>query len=119
MEQVTVSRSHLLKVIERNREKHVKHYQRALVVFRSRLIATLKKALARARSGARVRLPIHLPSPVSYAREYDVVIGMLRMSTDKSVEITPSQYRQFVRDEWDWKHDFVANTMRYASAKAR
>lgn len=119
MEKVNVKRSDLAKVLGRNRDRHVAQFEAAKIAFRKKLMDILKRALAKARKGKKVVLPIHLPVPVSYEKEYDRALGMLKMSSDSTVALTEEDYRQFVEDAWDWKHDFLANTVSYSKKRMR
>lgn len=117
METVNVKRGELIKVITRNRDRHVTQFEDAKVSYGKKLIDLLKRALAKARSGKKVVLPIHLPQPVSYEKDYDRALGMLKMSSDTSVSLSEENYRKYVEDEWDWKAHFLANTVAYGKSR--
>lgn len=113
MESVQVSRTKLLGIVERNRARHIERFERALVGWRRKLIASLGKALRQARAGTDPKL-VSLPKPMRFVDEYDRVLGMLKMSTDKTVELSQSDFDQFVRDKWAWSDAFANSTVGYA-----
>lgn len=113
MEKVNVGRADLLKMLERNRAKHLEQFEKAKKVYLTKAGEVLSAALKRVKAFGKVRFP-HLPAPESYADQYDTVIGMLRMSKDLTVSLTAKEYQQYVKDEWTWREDFMANTVSYA-----
>ena len=46
-------------------------------------------------------------------KEYDQVIDMLDMSVDSEIELTHSEFRQYVRDEWGWSEMFNTTAVNY------
>lgn len=117
MESVQVSRTDLMGKIERNRARHIERYEVALVGWRKKLIASLSKALQKARKGVDPAL-VSLPKPMKYVEQYDRVLGMLRMSTEKTVELSVVDFDQFVRDKWSWSDAFANSTVGYARGAA-
>lgn len=116
MQNVNVSRVTLLTTLERNRERHVSQFEKAKVNYRKKAKDALDRAVRRIRDGGKVAFP-HLPEPVEYKKEYDTVIGMLRMSRDQTISLSPTDYTRFVKDEWEWSAAFVSNTASYARGK--
>jgi hypothetical protein len=41
------------------------------------------------------------------------------MSTDTVVELSEQEFRQYVMDDWSWKHNFLASNAMYSAAATR
>jgi len=110
---VTVERDALLAIVKGNREKHREIFLDAVKGFRDKVIEILEQRLADARAGRRLNVRINLPTPIDQTREYDRVIKMLEMSVDPRIELTQSEFSQYVMDDWSWKHQFSKTNSTY------
>jgi len=113
---VTVERDALLTIVKGNREKHREIFLDAVKGFRTKVIDILEQRLEDARAGRRINVRFNLPTPVDQTREYDRVIKMLEMSIDPTIELTQSEFSQYVMDDWSWKHQFTATNSAYTVA---
>ena len=113
---VRVNKLELLGKLEENRTRHAEIAQKANVGFREQAILGFERMLADAKAGKRIRLSLAISPPEDYTKDYDRAIGMLRMSTDETVELTSRQYDQFVRDDWEWKSSFETTNASYLPA---
>ncbi len=113
---VKVKKAELLNALKENREKHAADYEKAKIGFRKVLEKELEKKLQQCRDGKKVELLFKNQKPNSHLKDYDDVIGMLEFSTDDELTIDHQQYKQYVKNEWDWiKHWATSNSV-YLSA---
>jgi hypothetical protein len=115
--QTTIEKTKLIEKIETNMKEHQEIFEEALAGYRKEMIALLEKKLEAARKGKRVNHHIGLIQPQNHVRDYQRVLEMLRMSTQDVITIGERQFAQYVRDEWDWKDNFLTANSAY-SAKA-
>ena len=115
---IAVDKLVLLEILKTNREKHEKNYSKAKEGFKILLEKELKGKLDALRAGKKVRLTFKNQKPVSYLGQYDEVIGMLELATDKELVISTEQYKQYVKDDWSWKQQWSVSNMDYLSAAA-
>lgn len=113
MDTVTVPRDELLEKLRHNRGNHRVIFEKALEGWHQKVTEKLEEMVVDARAGRRYETVVGLPRPEDHTDEYDLVIEMLEMSVGDTIEIDQRQYRQFVRDDWGWKPDFLASTSRY------
>ena len=111
----SVKKSDLLAKLKTNREKHVAEFNEAVVEYRRRVTVALERKLAAMREGKPIDLKFQLVEPQSFEKDYDRVIGLLEMTTDDIIEITPSDYTAYVLDEWAWKERFSTVAMSYTN----
>jgi len=99
---VKVDKGELLSTLKTNRQKHHDDYEKAKVGFRKLLIVELEKKLKAAKEGKKVPLTFNNQKPTNNLNDYDDVIGMLELATDTTIELSHIQYKQYIKNEWDW-----------------
>lgn len=115
MKTVTVKKEELLSKIKENRDNHRAVFEDALVVYKKRVIEEFEELLDRARKGERVAHSIGLRQPMDQTREYDQAIAMLEMSVEDEIELTNSEFKCLVLDQWGWKGQFMASNAIYVT----
>lgn len=113
---ITVAKAVLITTLEDNRDKHARDYTKAKRGWIKLLRKELQTMLTTLDSGGELRLQIENQKPVSYLAEYVEAIEMLNFSSDDAVVLTAQQYRQYVKDDWDWKDYWVGSTRTYIEA---
>ncbi len=113
---VVVKKSELMASIKTNRENHRELFLEAQKIYREMVIVELDKMLAEARSGKTIRKQVQLIEPKDHTKDYDRVIKMLEMSVDDEIEITQSEFAQFVLDDWSWKEQFLSVSNSYVNS---
>lgn len=115
MDKITVKTAELLEKITTNRDAHRALFLKAQEGYRKDVIAELDRMLSDARAGKEICRAINLPVPEDHTDDYDCVITMLKMSTSPIVEVSQSDFKMYVMDDWSWKqHSFATNSF-YAS----
>lgn len=115
MNKVTVKKDELLGILRTNRTKHRDIFIDAQKGYKERVIAELEKSLDDARAGKKLRTSITLVAPVNQTGDYDQAIGMLEMSVDNTVELSASEFRQYVLDKWAWDAQFKMSNATYTA----
>lgn len=118
MDKIKVNKSELLAIMEKNRESHRAVFLEAIEGYRIKAIELLEKAVEDAKNNKVINTVIQLSRPKDYTHEYDILIGMLKMSSDEFVEIDDVQYRNYVMDEWSWTKDWVSSNSTYCSSSS-
>jgi ribosomal protein L9 len=138
---VEVNRLKLIETLEANRTTHIKEYEEAKRGYKAELLTKLDQAVAEARKTIEkqyakrqkevaeindediekqedyVRLfdgiTITMKVPRSFAKEYDAAIDIAKWDVRDTLELSHAEFTCFVRDEWDWKSDFIATSKMY------
>ena len=113
MKEVKINKGKLLEVVQKNRDNHRAVFERAIVVYKAKVIEELEASLVRAREGERVERFHSLTRPVDMTREYDQVIAMLEMSVDEEITLTNVEFAHYVLDRWSWKGQFASSNRAY------
>lgn len=106
MDTIKVHKEELLNIIESNREKHVEDFKKSIKAYRVKAADLFTKELEKMVNGEEFATNIRLDKPESHIKDYDLIIGMLKMSVDDIVELEWNQFNQYVNDEWNWKPYF-------------
>lgn len=117
---ITVDKEKLLETLKANRKKHKNEYNDAYSRYYKACISELEERLTKLRETVEhnepnnfLLFPLSFKYPVDYTKVYDKVIEMLEYCNTDSIEITNSQYESWIKDEWDWKENFMSSTKAY------
>lgn len=113
MKDIKVKKDELLNTLIKNREEHERIYKEAVEKYKKALVVYLKKMTSRAEAGKRINHHINLVIPTHNIKDYDRVIGMLKMSVETEISLTENEFSQYVLDDWSWKSTFASNTQAY------
>jgi len=113
IQHIAVEKLDLINALEKNRNGHRTQYEEAHAGYRKALLETVGKMYDDAKKGLEVTHFIKLDIPEDHTKDYDRVIGMMKMSIDETVLITSSEYSQYVMDDWGWKERFVDTSNAY------
>jgi hypothetical protein len=110
---VDIPREALVAKLQENRTKHEADYQTALEGFRESVIEDLQEKLELAQDGKDVERYIKHVKPESHLEEYDEAIEMYSMTVQQIITLPQSDFRQLVRDNWNWKQTWTASNTGY------
>ena len=99
--------------ITKNRNRHRDIYERAMEIYRERAIEQLNSFADDLKAGKSPKLYINLPVPEDHTKDYDAMLDMLKSSINTTIELDNERFRQFVRDEWEWKDRFLGTVNSY------
>ncbi len=115
---VNVDRIELIETLKKNRQVHKSQYQDAITGFRIELEKELKQKLKNLKAGIAFELLWDNQKPENHITDYDDVIAMLEVSVDKTVQLDHEQFKQWFKDEWDWKRSWSARNSVYTVSAA-
>ncbi len=113
MDSVAVDKAKLIKTLEVNRKKHVATYMKARVGWAKQSVKKLEQMLKNAKANKKFESCTDLEKPISHKEDYDRAIDMLKWCVDDIVNVSQSDYNEYVLDNWHWKSHFTSNTGRY------
>jgi hypothetical protein len=107
MQQIEVDKSALLQDLKANRKNHTKEYAEAMESYQKVIIEWFKEQLRLAKA----KQPYETfyqgeGEPEDHTADYDVAIDMLEATLSATIPLTTQEFRQYVRDEWNWQMEF-------------
>lgn len=105
-----VNKQKLLETLRANLAKHADVVQEAREGYVQKAKEVLEKRLDQIKRGEVVGLQFTLNPPSDHSEVYKNSICMLEWHTGEEVELEADEFRQLVRDEWDWTGSFYNST---------
>lgn len=113
---IKAKKADILAKLRTNLESHSKMVVEAREGYVKKASTELEKRMAQLKEGKIVALTFHLKVPKDYSTVYKTTIGMLEAHTGDDIELSATEYRQLVEDEWDWTRDFAGSNAPYSAA---
>lgn len=118
MHNITVHKNELISKLIENRDQHKEEYDAAIVLYKKQFVAESAKYAQEVAAAAEqdgVQFPVfkYLPLPEEHTDDYNRVIALMEWEVDSQVELSESDFRQYVLNDWSWSHSFAANTRSY------
>ncbi len=116
MQQTTVNKAELLKILEENRSKHRRVFEAALSGYQKEALRQLEEKVRALKAGKYPKIYIHLASPEDHTKDYDRIIRMVSMHQGDTIILEEQQFAWYVEDDWQWKRQWATTSNAYASA---
>lgn len=105
----------VLTKLRENMARHSAIVSEARAGYVARAKAAILAKLAHIEAGRVVDLRFSLIPPKDYSSEYQTVIAALEMHQGESIELSTSEVRMLIQDEWDWARDFLLSNSVYSA----
>jgi hypothetical protein len=121
MQTIKVDKATLIAILETNRTEHRGLFLEAQKRYREAIIVVLDQQLAVARNGehVNVRRIVQITCPTDHTDDYDLVIGMLKLDINHTVDLSAQEYAQYVDDDWGWMGTFASEVSSYGISNAK
>lgn len=113
---ITVSKDALLAALKENRAKHGEAFKKAKEGYIKVTTQQLEDYVRRLADGDLLEHRFINAPPEDHTGDYDDAIDMMEWSTDDAIELSQSQFVQYVKDDWGWKNSWVASNTMYVEA---
>lgn len=98
-----------------------------LADFQSSMKTTFKDARRKIKQKHTLPSSLHLPNisvdsylgleyPQDHSQDYDRAIEMMRASIFDEVVLSPQEFDRYVMNQWEWRNNFVSNSLHYANS---
>jgi len=112
---VKVDRLELLAALKKNRETHEQMYVEARKGYIDQAKEELEKKLKDLEDEKNLSLVFSINPPIRKTEIYDTAIDMLKWSKEERIELTSDEFRNLVKDEWEWVDQWLLSNVRYSS----
>ena len=110
---VTLLKENLAFILNTNRAKHIAAYAIAIEKYREQALEWFHEQVDALKAGRDPKRSLPLPLPEQHTDDFDRALRMLAMHQGDTIELSESQYSQFVDNEWGWARSFAQNTTSY------
>jgi hypothetical protein len=117
MQALTYDVETLLARIKANRDAHREVYEKAMTGYQRAAGDFFHEQLERARASKPFQTMFNEPMPEDHSEDYEAIIDLLTLSEDTVVSLSIQEFRQYVRDDWGWKREFMATSQNYLAQR--
>lgn len=108
--EVTVKRLELIARLKKNKKKHEREFEKAIRLWQKDLEKAIQDIDLETIKQYPMELDdLHKNCPISFLSEYDDIIDMFEMAIKDEILLSAEAFRNFCRDEWDWKSEIMQN----------
>lgn len=115
MREVTIEKNALIQRIQENRNGHTAIYEEAIKGYYLAVARWLEVQQENLNTGEPFETFFNEPRPENHTDDYDNVLDMLNMSVQDRITLSTTEFRQYVRDEWGWKREFLMSSSNYTN----
>ena len=106
-----VKKSEIIKAVKANKEAHIKAYAKAVVAYKEEALKQLAEQTEKAKDG-NLKIKLNLTTPIDNGTSYDDIIEMFEFDVNEVVELSQSEYNEYVKDKTEVaRHAEMANSM--------
>lgn len=116
----TVSREKLIVILQENADSHRAIFEEAVEGYRSKALEELQGRIEAIKSNHNkpVQVYVHLTAPEDHTRDYEDVIELIGMSEQPTIELNEVDFKQYVKDDWGWKKQWLGSNKMYSQTAA-
>jgi hypothetical protein len=115
MNVVRVKKDELRAKIQANRDRHREVFLDALDGYRAEAIRQLEEHIERIRAGDPSVVRVYIDAPEDHTADYDVVLAMIDMEVEDTIQLSHQAFTQYVMDDWSWKRAWLQTASVYAA----
>jgi hypothetical protein len=98
---IKVNKEELIKKIRENKEAHIIEYKEAVEAYKKEAYKQLDK-LKKELDNGNLNIYLNLTVPINCEKNYDDILEMFIWEQDDIVELSQSEFREYVQDETDF-----------------
>ena len=98
---IIVDKKKLIAQIKKNKEEHIKEYNKAVDAYRIEAAKQLTQLRERLEEGE-LTLKLDLVTPVNIEDQYDSLVNMFEWDKSKTVELNTSEYKEYIENKTDF-----------------
>jgi hypothetical protein len=98
---IKVKKFDLIEKIKKNKENHIKEYDKAVVAYKEEALRQLGKLTLKVNEGG-LDVKLDLITPVNNADNYDKILEMFEWEVEDEVVLEQDEFKEYVQDEFDF-----------------
>lgn len=118
MQEVNIEKSVLLPIVISNREKHNQIYNAAVSGYWIKAEEVLNSKITQIQKQEKIDNYLNLSFPENHEEDYNRVIQMVELSSDAILNLSQTEFSQYVRNNWNWRQSFLGTNSNYITGSA-
>ena len=98
---IKVKKADLIEKIKKNKENHIKEYDKAVVAYKEEALRQLGKLTLKVNEGV-LNVKLDLITPVNNEENYDKILEMFEWEVEDEVTLEQDEFKEYVQDEFDF-----------------
>ena len=98
---VIVNKNELINKIEENKKNHIEEYKKSVIAYKKEALKQLD-ILKDDISNGGLNIKLNLITPIDNSKNYDKIIEMFKWDVNEVVDLTQSEFKEYVQDETDF-----------------
>ena len=104
-EKVYLKKDILIDTLEKKLELHKKVYTECMIAFKKNYVNALKQMIKDSKKN-KFSQYIEAEKPQNHTEDYENAIKMIKMSCRNEVELTDTEFKQYILNKWAWMSEF-------------
>ena len=104
----------LLSKLKEHKQNHIEEYEKAVKAYKLEAMEQLNSLIEKAEKGER-KLSLKLVEPLDHSKDYDNIIEMFKWEVEDIVELSQSEFRQYVLDDNTFSQSAKLSNSAYVS----
>ena len=114
MKNVKMEKIKLIEILKTNMEVHVREYNEMMEIYMTQAIIKAKEMVKDLENGdTNTSLSVQLEKPRNSEKSYQNALEMLDYEIDDNVVLEAREFKQLVKDEWDFSRSFAMSKAAY------
>jgi len=98
---IKINKAKLIETLKANKESHIKEYDKAVMAYQTEADKQLNELIGKNLAGD-LNIELNLIKPLNRAENYDKIIEMFEWEIQDDIELTQSEFKEYVQDEFDF-----------------
>jgi len=111
---ITVKKDDLIEQIVANKVKHIELYEKAVIAYKEEALEQLDNLTGEVQNGA-LDIKLDLVTPINNEENYNAIIEMFVWEVKDEVELTQSEFKEYVQDKTQFAEQAMFSNTLYAS----
>jgi hypothetical protein len=113
---INVQKSKLIEQIKKNKENHIKEFEKAVVAYKEEALKQLAELTKKVSEG-KLGIQLDLVTPVNNSENYDKIVEMFEWEVNDVVELEQKEFIEYVQDETEFAVSAKFSNTFYASSR--
>lgn len=96
---ISISKNNLIAKLKENKKNHIDEYEKAVVAYKKEALKQLAELKTKVEGGV-LDISLELVTPVNVSNKYDDIIKMFEWELNDVVDLTKSEFDEYVLDKF-------------------